>query len=164
MRRRCALRNWRYDTGRAVPRRVSAPVISVGNLTLGGVGKTPFVEWLARWLVARGVRVAIVSRGYGAPASGDSPDIERLNDEARELAEKLPGVPHCQHADRLSACQRAIDQHGAELLLLDDAFQHRRVYRDLDILLVDACEPFGFEHVFPRGTLREPLAGARLRG
>jgi tetraacyldisaccharide 4'-kinase len=163
-------RNARYDDGRAIAHRVAAPVISVGNLTLGGVGKTPLVEWLARWLLARGVKVAIVSRGYGAEPAGRAPvggdgrrsgvaDARSQNDEARELAEKLPAAPHFQHRDRLLACQTAIDEAGAELLLLDDGFQHRRLARDLDLALVDACEPFGFEHVFPRGTLREPLAG-----
>lgn len=147
-----AWRNRRYDSGRAAVHRLPVPVVSVGNLTLGGTGKTPFVEWLARWFVARGVRVALVSRGY--KAAGGEP-----NDEARELSEKLPGVPHFQHPNRLLAGRRAIDEAGAELILLDDAFQHRRLARDLDIVLVDACEPFGFGHVFPRGTLREPLAG-----
>lgn len=145
-------RNRRYDSGSAAIHRLPVPVVSVGNLSLGGTGKTPFVEWLARWFAGQGVRVALVSRGYKA-ASGQP------NDEARELAEKLPGVPHFQHPDRLLAGRRAIDEAGAELILLDDAFQHRRLARDLDIVLVDACEPFGFDHVFPRGTLREPLAG-----
>lgn len=148
-----AWRNRRYDHGRAGVHRLPVPVVSVGNLTLGGTGKTPFVEWLARWFVTRGVRVALVSRGYKSAGGGP-------NDEARELAEKLPGVPHFQHPDRLLAGRRAIDEAGAELLLLDDAFQHRRLARDLDLVLVDACEPFGFGHVFPRGTLREPLTGA----
>lgn len=146
------LRNARYDKGSATVHRVSVPVISVGNLTLGGTGKTPTVEWLARRIAERGLRLALVSRGYGAK-------IGAVNDEARELAEKLPGIPHVLDADRVRGCQRAIDEHGAQVLLLDDGFQHRRLHRDLDIVLIDATEPFGFEHVFPRGTLREPLAG-----
>jgi tetraacyldisaccharide 4'-kinase len=145
-------RNRRYDTGRAAVTRVDATVISVGNLTLGGTGKTPMVEWLARWFVEREVRVGLVSRGYGAKAG-------RPNDEALELARKLPNVPHVQDADRVRGARRAIDQFGCQLLILDDAFQHRRIGRDLDIVLVDALEPDGFGHVFPRGTLREPLAG-----
>ena len=147
-------RNRRYDTGRAEVSRVDAPVVSVGNITLGGTGKTPAVEWLARWFTSKGLRVALVSRGYGARAG-------QLNDEALELAQKLPGVPHVQDADRVRGARRAIAEHGAQLILLDDAFQHRRIARDLDIVLVDALEPFGYEHVFPRGTLREPLAGWR---
>lgn len=148
------VRNWRYDTGRAASERVGACVISVGNLTLGGTGKTPAVEWLARWLAARGLRVALVSRGYGARHGG-------ANDESLELAQKLPGVPHVLDRDRVRGARRAIEEFGCHVIVLDDAFQHRRIHRDLDIVLVDALEPFGFGHVFPRGTLREPLAGWR---
>ena len=145
-------RNHRYDTGRVTITRVEVPVISVGNITLGGTGKTPTVEWLARWFTERDVRVALVSRGYGAPAGG-------ANDEALELAHKLPHVPHVLDTDRVRGARRAIAEHNCQLVILDDAFQHRRIARDLDIVLVDATEPFGFGHVFPRGTLREPLAG-----
>lgn len=144
-------RNRRYDRGRRVER-IDVPVVSVGNLTLGGTGKTPMVEWLARWFRERGVQVALVSRGYGAQAG-------QANDEALELAQKLPGVPHLQDPDRVRAARQAITEHGAQLILLDDGFQHRRLARDLDLVLVDALEPFGFGHVFPRGTLREPLSG-----
>lgn len=147
-------RNRCFDSGRTLIHRLPVPVMSVGNLTLGGTGKTPLVEWLARWFQARGVRVALVSRGYRAQQGTP-------NDEARELAEKLPDVPHFQNPDRVLAGNRAIAEAGAEVIVLDDAFQHRRLARDLDIVLIDACEPFGFGHVFPRGTLREPLAGCR---
>ncbi len=128
------------------------PVVSVGNITLGGTGKTPAVEWLARWFRDRGVRVGIVSRGYGAQDG-------RPNDEALELADKLPDVPHVLDPDRARGARQAIDALGCQLLLLDDGFQHRRLARDFDLVLIDALEPFGYEHVFPRGTLREPLAG-----
>jgi tetraacyldisaccharide 4'-kinase len=148
------LRNWRFDTGRAAVHRVEVPVVSVGNITLGGTGKTPTVEWLARWFIERGVRVGIVSRGYGAREG-------RPNDEALELAESLPEVPHVLDRDRVRGARRAIDEFGCRLLVLDDAFQHRRLARDFDLVLIDALEPFGFGHVFPRGTLREPLAGWR---
>ena len=146
------LRNRRYDRRVAPIQRVHVPVISVGNITLGGTGKTPTVEWLARWLLDQGVRVVLVSRGYGAQEG-------KPNDEALELARKLPAVPHLLNPDRAAAAQQAIDRHDAQLVLLDDAFQHRRLARDLDLVLIDATEPFGFGHVFPRGTLREPLAG-----
>lgn len=144
-------RNAAYDLRISKTHRVSAPVVSIGNLTMGGTGKTPMVAWLARWFGEHGVRVAIVSRGYGARAGSQ-------NDEALELAQKLPGVPHLQDPNRVAASQQAIDQHDCGLVLLDDAFQHRRIHRDLDIVLIDALEPFGFGHVFPRGTLREPLS------
>ncbi len=147
-------RNRRYDRGAHLTHRAGVPVISVGNLTLGGTGKTPMVKWLAQRLQNSGVRVAIVSRGYGA-ANGAP------NDEAMELAAALPNVPHIQSRDRVAAAARAIQGFHSQVLLLDDGFQHRRLARDLDIVLLDALEPFGFEHVFPRGTLREPLAGLR---
>ena len=145
-------RNWRYDTGRAEIRQAGVPVVSVGNLSLGGTGKTPVVEWIARWFRRHGVRVALVSRGYGSEDGG-------ANDEAMELERKLPDVPHLENPDRVEAARVAVEELDMQVLVLDDAFQHRRIARDLDIVLLDALEPFGFEHVFPRGTLREPVAG-----
>jgi tetraacyldisaccharide 4'-kinase len=146
------VRNRRYDRGAAEVHNVGVPIITVGNLTLGGTGKTPMVKWLAQRFQTAGLRVAIVSRGYGA-AEG------KHNDEAMELAQSLPNVPHIQNRDRVAAAQKAIREFNAQLILLDDGYQHRRLGRKLDIVLLDALEPFGFEHVFPRGTLREPLAG-----
>ena len=147
-------RNRRYDHGLASVHRVEVPVISVGNLTLGGTGKTPLVAWIAQWFRDRDVPVVVISRGYNAPAGVP-------NDEARELAAKLPGVPHVQQPDRVDAAARALREFPCRAIILDDAFQHRRIGRDLDIVLLDALEPFGFGHVFPRGTLREPLEGLR---
>jgi tetraacyldisaccharide 4'-kinase len=147
-------RNRQYDRGGRKAHRVGVPVVSVGNLTLGGTGKTPMVEWLARWFRGRGVRVVVVSRGYGAKAG-------QPNDEALELGLRLPEVPHLQDPDRVAAARVAVDQLGCQLILLDDGFQHRRIARDLDIVLLDALEPFGYGHVFPRGTLREPPAGLK---
>jgi tetraacyldisaccharide 4'-kinase len=149
------LRNRRYDTGRAVVHQAGVPVISVGNLTLGGTGKTPMVKWIARWLCNRGLRVVIISRGYGRTAA------DAHNDEAIELQQMLPGVPHLQDPDRVAAARAAIQKFAAQVILLDDGFQHRRLGRELDIVLLDALEPFGFGHVFPRGTLREPIESLR---
>jgi tetraacyldisaccharide 4'-kinase len=151
------LRNKLYDTGRTTSHAVSVPVICIGNLTLGGTGKTPMVEWIARRLREREVRVSIVSRGYGVEAG-------TRNDEAIELEEKLPDVPHLQNADRVEGVRTAIEEFESQVVLLDDGFQHRRLKRDLDVVLIDALEPFGFGHVFPRGLLREPLAGLRRAG
>lgn len=145
-------RNHRYNVGRTGVHHVNAPVIGVGNITLGGTGKTPMVKWLAQTLENIGARVAIVSRGYGSVDG-------QLNDEARELARALPNVPHLQNRNRSLAARRVIEKFDPSVILLDDGFQHRRLARDLDIVLLDALEPFGFEHVFPRGTLREPLSG-----
>ena len=146
-----AWRNRRFDCGKYRAQRVSVPVISVGNLTTGGTGKTPLVEWLARWFRGRGLRVTLVSRGYGAGAGA-------RNDEALELERKLPDVPHLQNADRVAAAVTAIEEFECQLLLLDDAFQHRWIQRDLDIVLIDALNPFGYGHLLPRGLLREPLS------
>lgn len=145
-------RNRQYDTRPDLIESVAAPVVSVGNLTLGGSGKTPTVKWLARRLRGEGVRVSIVSRGYGAPEEGGP------NDEALELEQALPDVPHLQNRDRVAAARAAVEELAAQAVLADDGFQHRRLHRDLDIVLLDATEPFGFGRVFPRGALREPVA------
>jgi tetraacyldisaccharide 4'-kinase len=147
-------RNSRYDRDPRRVTKVSVPVISVGNLTLGGTGKTPCVEWLCRWFRQQGIRVSIISRGYGAEESS-------YNDEARELEEKLPDVPHIQNPDRIAAAELAIEELATQVIVLDDAFQHRRIARDLDLVLIDATAPDGFGAIFPRGTLREPLSGLR---
>lgn len=147
-------RNRAYDGGQWPPVRVDVPVLSVGNLTVGGTGKTPTVEWHARWFQQHGKLPAILSRGYRAIHAG-------RNDEALELEQRLPGVPHLQHADRVAAARRAIQTHHCQVLILDDGFQHRRLARDLDLVLLDALEPFGYGYLLPRGLLREPLEGLR---
>jgi tetraacyldisaccharide 4'-kinase len=144
--------NSRFDRGVEEQQRVAAPVISVGNLTVGGTGKTPLVAWLAQWFESRQIAVTIISRGYGARRG-------RPNDEALELAARLPSVPHVQNPDRVAAAREALRSNSRQVLILDDAFQHRRLARDLDIVLLDALEPFGFEHMLPRGLLREPTEG-----
>jgi tetraacyldisaccharide 4'-kinase len=143
-------KNRRFDSGRLLPQRVAAPVVSVGNLTVGGTGKTPLVCWLAEWFQRQGISVTLISRGYGAKPGGP-------NDEALELAARLPGVPHLQNPDRIAAAKEALAVNPRQVLLLDDAFQHRRIARDLDIVLLDALEPFGYGHLLPRGLLREPV-------
>jgi tetraacyldisaccharide 4'-kinase len=145
-----ARKNLRFDQAAEQVHKVVAPVISVGNLTVGGTGKTPLVAWLARWFQSHGIPVTIISRGYGA--QGGQP-----NDEARELAARLPGIPHLQNRDRVAAARQALEANSKQVLLLDDAFQHRRLARDLDIVLLDALAPFGYGHLLPRGLLREPV-------
>ncbi|WP_422926537.1 tetraacyldisaccharide 4'-kinase [Singulisphaera sp. PoT] len=144
-----AYRNAAYDSGRKPVYRPEIPVVSVGNLTLGGTGKTPMVEWVSRWFRARDVRVAILSRGYGQENG--------VNDEALVLEENLLDVPHLQGADRADLARRAHEELESQILVLDDGFQHRRLARDLDIALLDALEPFGLGKIFPRGLLREPV-------
>ena len=149
-------RNHAFDRGWRSIADAGVPVVSVGNLTLGGTGKTPTVEYIARWYRARGRRVAILSRGYGQSTG--------LNDEGRVLEENLPDVPHLQDRDRAGLARVAVDELEAELLVLDDGFQHRRLGRDLDIVLIDALDPFGQNYLFPRGLLREPVSALRRAG
>jgi tetraacyldisaccharide 4'-kinase len=150
------LRNHLYDRGWKTVRRAAAPVVSVGNLSVGGTGKTPCVEYVARFYRTLDVRVAVVSRGYGAEAG--------RNDEAMVLEENLPDVPHFQDPDRVAAAERAVEESESELLVLDDAFQHRRLHRDLDVVLIDATRPAHRDYLLPRGTLREPTSGLRRAG
>jgi tetraacyldisaccharide 4'-kinase len=149
-----SVRNQLYASGFLKVQRASIPVISVGNITAGGTGKTPVVAYLARQFRNRGVRVAIISRGYGATDGA-------VNDEALELERSLPDVPHVQNRDRAAAVQLAEEELAAQVILLDDAMQHRRMHRDLEIVLLDATNPFGFGHLLPRGLLRESLVGLR---
>lgn len=144
-------RNAAYDRGLLRVVAAGVPVVSVGNLTLGGTGKTPLVAWIAARLQAAGRRPAIVSRGYAARPGETS-------DEAAELAILLPGVMHRADRDRPAAAAWAVG-HGADVIVLDDGFQHRRLARDLDIVALDATDPFGCDRLFPRGLLREPVAG-----
>jgi len=153
-------RNACYDRGWKKVHHASVPVISVGNITAGGTGKTPFVAWLAREHL-EGHCPAILSRGYGTdPRSG-------LDDENRLLETLAPGMPIVVDPDRVRAADLAVARHRARVLIMDDGFQHRRLARDLDIVLVDALAPFGGGlarrpcggHLLPRGLLREPLSG-----
>jgi tetraacyldisaccharide 4'-kinase len=147
------IRNFGFDRGWLKSHAAGVPVVSVGNLTLGGTGKTPMVEWLARWFRRRRVRLAILSRGYGQKRG--------LNDEGRVLEENLPDVPHLQDPDRVALARIAALELETELIVLDDGFQHRRLARDLDLVLLDALEPFGLGYLFPRGLLREGVASLR---
>jgi len=158
------LRNAWYDRPGA-SRRASVPVISVGNLALGGTGKTPLVAWIARRLRADGLVPAVVSRGYGGTAgagplvvsTGEGPrvDARTCGDEPHLLARSLKGVIVVVGSDRIegAACAAAA---GATVVILDDGFQHRRLARDLDIVVLDGRTPFDGGRVLPRGSLREP--------
>jgi len=147
------LRNLAFDLGVLKSHRASVPVISVGNITTGGTGKTPFVALVCDICRAAGVEAGIVSRGYrAATAEG--------NDEKKVLEILTPGVPHEQNSARIIASERLLKAHprcGA--IVMDDGLQHRHLYRDLNLVLIDATCPFGYDHVLPRGLLREPLSG-----
>ena len=162
------LRNRLYDRGLLRQERLPCPVISVGNLTVGGTGKTPTVILLAKLLREKGRRPAVLSRGYGGRAKGpvntvsDGKDLlmgwREAGDEPALIARSVPGVPVLTGARRLLTGQAAIGRYGADILILDDAFQHRALHRDADIVLVHAARPFGNGRLLPREPLREPLS------
>ena len=160
-----SIRRQAYQKGIFKTRRLPRPVISIGNLSLGGTGKTPHVVALAEWLSARGFRPAIVSRGYGGKA-GRGPvivsdgrtcleDAAVAGDEPFMMAEALSGVPVIAGSDRVRCAQEAISRFGSRMIILDDGFQHLQVRRDLDIVLLPAASPLGTGKVFPGGDLRE---------
>jgi tetraacyldisaccharide 4'-kinase len=146
-------RNRKYDHPESTTW-LDVPVISIGNLTTGGTGKTPIVMDIARRLRAAGHQPAVVSRGYKSGPRGDA-------DELLMIRRRLPDVPCVADPDRIAGARRAIREYGANVIVLDDGFQHRRIGRDLDIVVIDATCPFGYGHMLPRGLLREPLAGLR---
>ena len=142
-------RNVMYDVGILKQVKLPVPVISVGNITTGGTGKTPTVIMLAKELHRMGRKPAVLTRGYGA-ADGEK------SDEVMVIERECPGVPVIVKGDRVAGGQEAIAKYGADILIIDDGFQHRRLARDLNIVLVDATEPMGIPGVLPRGTWREP--------
>lgn len=157
-----------YQAGLKSSYRASVPVVSVGNITVGGTGKTPMVDFLVRHFLERGVKCAIVSRGYGGScrqAVGRVADAygnilmtpQESGDEPYLLAVRNPGVPVYVARKRMLGIQ-AGEQDGAQLLLLDDGFQHLAVHRDADIVLMDAKSPFGNGRLLPAGILREPIS------
>lgn len=161
-------RNLAYDRGWLTIHRAPVPVISIGNITTGGTGKTPMSAWLANWFTSAGYRPGLLSRGYRSlkssadqanPSTNDA-GVEG-NDEKRVLERLCPGVPHLQQRDRVASAAKAVSEFGCNVLLLDDGFQHRRLHRDLDLVLVDSLRPWGYEHLLPRGLLRESLSGLK---
>jgi tetraacyldisaccharide 4'-kinase len=159
-------REWMYDRGVLRGRALPCPVISVGNLTVGGTGKTPAVMLAARALLARGYRPAVASRGYGRRSRGvqvvsDPAGIrlepEDAGDEPFLLAQRLPGVPVVVGASRYDAGRTAVERFGSTALVLDDAFQHRTLHKDVEIVMARARRPWANGQVLPAGPLREPL-------
>jgi len=154
------IRNSLYDCRVLKSHRANAVVLCVGNLTTGGTGKTPLVAWLARYLTDKGLRVAILTRGYkaGSAPVGNAPPA---SDEPAELAAACPGVPVIVNPDRVAGATEAVRHHGAQVLVMDDGFQHRRLARDLDIIAIDATTPFGYGRLLPAGLLREPIGSLK---
>jgi tetraacyldisaccharide 4'-kinase len=152
-------------------RHLTRPVVSIGNITVGGTGKTPVTAYIARFLLAQGYRVAVLSRGYGGSLEGQTCVVSdgaaimlsarECGDEPFLLASTVPGLMVVIGTDRYSAGQLAIQQLVPDIFLLDDGFQHLRLHRDLNILLLDFSKPFGNNLTLPAGILREPLTAVR---
>ncbi len=149
-------RNALYRNDIVKSTRLPVKVISVGNITTGGTGKTPLVEFSVKYLSELGRKVAVLSRGYGGENSSQKGD-EMVNDECLALIENLRDVPVLAGRDRVKNGEKAINDFGIDCVVLDDGFQHLRLKRDLDIVVIDALNPFGGENLIPRGSLREPL-------
>lgn len=155
-----------YGKGFLRVNRLDKPVISVGNITAGGTGKTPVTAWIARYFLQKGLRVAVLSRGYGGNGDG-SPKIisdgttiyfsaEVAGDEPVLLAAMVPGLMVVTGHSRYQAGLLAQERLDPDIFILDDGFQHLKLHRDLNIVLLDARRPFGNGHVLPAGLLREP--------
>jgi tetraacyldisaccharide 4'-kinase len=154
------LRNWLFDEEQAKSyavttaglvtsdrAQVTVPVISIGNITVGGTGKTPFVIWLCNF------NCAILTRGYKA--------VTGENDEPGMLAKNCPGTAVVVNPDRLAGAIEAVKKYRSQVLVMDDGFQHRRLHRDIDIVTIDAMLPFGYGRLLPAGLLREPVSALK---
>ncbi len=144
---------------------LNCKVISIGNITWGGTGKTPIVEMVARRLAKEGHRVVIQSRGYKKKSVGGSePKIQysdSMGDEAFMLQQNLIGIPVAVGGDRLKSARLAVDKMALDTIILDDGFQHWKIFRDIDIVVIDAMNPFGNGCLIPRGILREPFSALK---
>ncbi len=153
------LRNFLYSRGWIKAHHVNAAVICIGNITVGGTGKTPLVAWLYKQ-IAPGYKCAILTRGYKSALDSKS-GTQGPVDEPAMLAEACPRAQVIVNPDRVAGAAEAIAKFGAEVLIMDDGFQHRRLARDLDIVAIDATRPFGYGKMLPAGLLREPVTSLR---
>ena len=161
-----AFKNFVYDKRIIKPKKVNAFVISVGNMTTGGVGKTPVVSEIAKYYINKNKKVAIVSRGYGGKLNNKNINLisdgksifyeaQEGGDEPVWLAQNTPECLVFTCKNRYKAAKFAVEKYGAEIIILDDGFQHRKLHRDLDIVLMDSVKGFGNEQLLPAGPLRE---------
>ncbi|MGA2916876.1 MAG: tetraacyldisaccharide 4'-kinase [Sedimentisphaerales bacterium] len=149
-----ALRNLFYDISIFKKTKVNAAVISVGNITTGGTGKTPLVAWMCNYFAGKNIKTAVLTRGYRLKSSD-------LADEPVILAKNCPNTEIIIDPDRTEGAKKAIIEFNAKLLIMDDGFQHRKLARDVDIVAVDATKPFGLGKLLPAGFLREPLGSLK---
>jgi len=160
-----------YRWGLLRPREVPAKVISIGNIVAGGTGKTPMTILLARELQKRGYKLGIVARNYktrrragtGIVSNGERILMipEEAGDEPYLMVKQLPGIPLVVDRDKTRAAVALHTEFKPELIVIDDAFQHFRLARQVDIVLIDGAHPFGYKHLLPRGLLREPVSALR---
>jgi tetraacyldisaccharide 4'-kinase len=153
------LRNFLYSKGLLKVHHVDAAVLCVGNITTGGTGKTPLVVWLCN-LMGQNYKCVILSRGYKARTQ----QSKNFKDEIAILAESCPNAKVIVNPDRVAGASEAIDKYDANVLIMDDGFQHRRLARNLDIVAIDATQPFGYGKMLPAGLLREPVASLKRAG
>jgi tetraacyldisaccharide 4'-kinase len=165
-----AVRNWLFDAGLLATTKIPCKVISVGNLSVGGTGKTPFVIWLAKWFSQRRYRVGVLSRGYARSSNrfllvsnGKKrlASVQEAGDEPCEIADQLPGVFVAVDEDRVRGGRQLLKHHRLDVLLLDDGFQHRAIHRDLNIVVFPSEELEGPNLLLPAGYYREPLANLK---
>jgi tetraacyldisaccharide 4'-kinase len=143
------IRNRLYDVSFLRSEKVPAAVVSIGNITTGGTGKTPLVAWLCNYFIGKGIKTAVLTRGY--KKKGD------VADEPAMLTKAVHSIIVIVNPDRVAGAKKAISEHKAKLLVMDDGFQHRRLARDVNIVAIDATVPFGNEKILPAGLLREPV-------
>lgn len=163
------LRNFFYSSGVFKAHCVDRPVFCIGNITVGGTGKTPLVVWLFRRIVSNSrfqisnTSCAILTRGYKA-AHSTGTETDDFKDEVAVLGESCPGANVVVNPNRVVGAAQAIGNYNAKVLIMDDGFQHRRMARDLDIVAIDATGPFGYGRMFPAGLLREPVSSLKRAG
>ena len=165
-----SFKNLLYDKNILKPKKVNAFVVSVGNFTTGGVGKTPVVAEIAKYYISKGKKPAIVSRGYGGKLNNKNVHVisdginlyykaDMAGDEPYWLAVNLDGCAVLTCSSRYNASKYAVETLGCDVIILDDGFQHRKLYRDLDLVLTDSEKMFGNENLLPAGPLREGMEG-----
>jgi tetraacyldisaccharide 4'-kinase len=151
------LRNLLYSKGCLKIHTADVPVISVGNITVGGTGKTPLVIWLCKFLQQKEFQCAVLTRGYKAHTQKQTP----IANEPAILAKSCPQARVIVNPDRTAAATEAINKFSSKVLVMDDGFQHRRLNRDVDIVTIDATLPFGYGKMLPAGLLREPIVSLK---